>query len=124
VLPPWRSLSAFDLKGAESGSGVSAVVGGDESPRTFAYVVTVPYFARISGNGITWEVCSPDENIDPGTRIRCTATAGRAHGNSSSRAMLTSACGCAAARVPPFDYESSLQYRLEGATLECRLSIR
>ena len=120
------SLAAFDLKRRGERLPVFRRWSGQsESPRTFAFVVTVPYFARISGGGIAWEgKFYPIANNDPEDTHPL-------HGDGwqSSWEVVESSAQALVLRlrsrkVPPFDYESRLEYRLDGGTLEIRLAIR
>ncbi len=96
VLPSLGgSLAAFDLsRGNERLPVFRRWSGESENPRTFASIPMVPWFARISGGGITWDSrFYPIARNDQKTPTRSTATAGARPGRWSSIPPSASPCG-------------------------------
>jgi aldose 1-epimerase len=120
------SLSAFDLKHQGERLPVFRRWSGEStSPRTFAFVVTVPYFARISGNGITWQgKFYPIANNDPEDTHPLHGDGWQSPWEVIEQSPVGATLRLRSRKVPPFDYESRLEYRLDGGTLEIRLAIR
>jgi aldose 1-epimerase len=120
------SLAGFELK---AGSGTLPVFrrwsGESENPRTFALIPMVPWFARISGGGITIDgQFYPIVGNDPEDTHPLHGDGWRSPWEVVERDRHRVALRLRSRAIPPFDYESNLVYALEGATLEARLSIK
>ena len=118
------SLAGFDLRGDGGLPIFRRWSGESESPRTFACIPMVPFFARISGGGITIDgTFYPIERNDPEDQYPLHGDGWQSpwdiveQGDARIRLRLRSR------KIPPFDYESNLEYALDGGTLEVRLSI-
>jgi aldose 1-epimerase len=120
------SLAAFDLKATSGRLPVFRRWSGEsENARTFSLIPMVPWFARISGGGIHWAgKFYPIARNDPEDTHPLHGDGWRSpwevveHTRDRVRLRLRSRA------IPPFDYESNLDYVLTDATLEIRLSIR
>lgn len=127
VLPSLGgSLAAFDLKrGGESLPVFRRWSGESESPRTFACIPMVPWFARISGGGITWDgefypiALNDLEDTHP-----LHGDGWRSPWDVISHSAERVALRLRSRAIPPFDYESNLTYSVSGPTLDVELSIR
>ena len=120
------SLAGFDLKaGADRPPIFRRWSGESESPRTFAAIPMVPFFARISGGGITVDgTFYPIERNDPEDTNPLHGDGWQSPWNIVERTPTRAALRLRSRKIRPFDYESNLEYRLDGAELRVRLSIR
>jgi aldose 1-epimerase len=119
------SLAAFDLKrGAERLPVFRSWSGESESPRTFALVPTIPYFARISGGGIrVGGTFYPIARNDPEDAYPLHGDGWRSPWTVSEHASDRIELSLRSRAVPPFDYAAELVYALSGPVLEVTLSI-
>jgi aldose 1-epimerase len=126
VLPALGgSLAGFDLKrGDEALPVFRRWTGESESPRTFSLIPMLPWWARISGGGFHWDgKFWPIERNDPEDTHPLHGDAWRSPWQVTHRTAARVALRLRSTAVPPFDYESRLEYALLGAALEVRLSI-
>lgn len=127
VLPKLGgSLAAFDLKrGGERLPVFRRWSGESESPRTFASIPMVPWWARIGGGGFSWDGRFwPIERNDPEDTHPLHGDGWRSPWHIVEQASGRVRLRLRSRAVPPFDYESELVYGLSGPTLEIQLSIR
>ncbi len=126
VLPALGgSLAGFDLK---RGSEVLPIfrrwTGESESPRSFASIPMLPWWARISGGGFHWHgEFWPVARNDPEDTHPLHGDGWRSPWEVTDRAPDRVGLRLRSTKVPPFDYQASLTYALSGSTLEVRLSI-
>ena len=127
VLPALGgSLAAFDLKRAAERLPVFRRWSGEsESPRTFSCIAMVPFFARISGGGITWDgTFYPIARNDPEDTHPLHGDGWQSPWDVTERAPDRASLQLRSRAIPPFDYLATLTYILSGSILEIRLSIR
>jgi aldose 1-epimerase len=126
VLPALGgSLAGFDLKrGGEVLPVFKRWSGESESPRTFALIPMLPWWARISGGGFHWggEFWPIDRN-DPEDAHPLHGDGWRSPWKVIAKTPDRIALRLRSTAVPPFDYEANLGYTVSGATLEVRLSV-
>lgn len=120
------SLAAFDLKRGGDRLPIFRRWSGDsENPRTFASIPMVPWFARISGGGITWDGgFYPIERNDPEDTHPLHGDGWRSPWEVAETSAVRVSLQLRSRAIPPFDYLAKLVYALSDATLEVRLSIR
>jgi len=120
------SVASFDLKrGAERLPVFRPWSGESESPRTFACIPMVPWFARISGGGIHLDgEFYPIARNDPEDTHPLHGDGWRSPWAVTERSSDRIGLSLRSRAIPPFDYLAMLTYGVSGATLEIRLSIR
>jgi aldose 1-epimerase len=120
------SLAGFDLKADDRTLPVLRRWSGEsESPRTFACIPMVPFFARISGGGITIDgEFYPIERNDPEDTHPLHGDGWQSPWEIVEQDRTRIALRLRSRKIVPFDYESNLEYALDGAALTARLSIR
>jgi aldose 1-epimerase len=127
VLPQLGgSVAAFDMK--VDGQALPIFrrwTEQSQSPRTFACIPMVPYFARISGGGITWDgTFYPIERNDPEDEYPLHGDGWRSPWEVADHTPERIALRLRSRVVPPFDYTAELVYALAGPMLEVSLSIQ
>ncbi|MDQ3560509.1 MAG: aldose 1-epimerase [Pseudomonadota bacterium] len=127
VLPSLGgSLAAFDLsRGNERLPVFRRWSGESENPRTFASIPMVPWFARISGGGITWDSrFYPIARNDPEDTHPLHGDGWRSPWEVVEHSAERVALRLRSRAIPPFDYEADLIYSVSGPALDVALSIR
>jgi aldose 1-epimerase len=119
------SVAGFDVKARGSTLPVFRRWSGEsESPRTFACIPMVPFFARISGGGITIDgQFYPIERNDPEDQFPLHGDGWQRPWEVIERGERLVGLRLRSRKIAPFDYEAHLTYALDGATLHATLSI-
>jgi len=119
------SLAAFDLKGPEARQPVFRRWSGEsESPRTFACIPMVPWFARISGGGIrVGGVFYPIQRNDPEDTHPLHGDGWQSPWEVVEQSADRVALRLRSRAIPPFDYTADLTYALSGAMLDVGIAI-
>lgn len=119
------SLAAFDLKdGGKRHPVFRRWSGESESPRTFSLIPMLPWWARISGGGFTVDGrFYPIARNDPEDTHPLHGDGWRSPWQVVEHRGDQVTLGLRSRAVPPFDYEATLVYRLQGATLDVELSL-
>jgi aldose 1-epimerase len=127
VLPQLGGgVATFDLKRGEERLPVfRRWTGESDSPRTFACIAMVPWWARISGGGITLDgTFYPIAPNDPEDAYPLHGDGWRSRWEVMEHAADRAVLSLRSQAVPPFDYEATLVYSLAGPALTIELSIR
>ena len=120
------SLAGFDLKAGGATLPVFRRWSEEtQSPRSFACITMVPFFARISGGGITIDgQFYPLERNDPEDEYPLHGDGWQSPWDVMDRSEQRATLRLRSSKLAPFDYESRLTYALDGSTLAVTLSIR
>ncbi len=119
------SLAGFDLKrGGEKLPIFRRWSGESESPRSFALIPMLPWWARISGGGFHWNGNFwPIDRNDPEDTHPLHGDGWRSPWEVTERSGERVRLRLRSRAVPPFDYEAELDYIVAGPRLEVRLSV-